>query len=162
MNPLVRVIVAMLTMVAVSSAGANPNPKSLSAEKVQGYLSGKGMGFAKVAELNGYPGPAHVLELAEPLQLTAAQKQASQKLFDTMQSKAVTLGKDLVNLEQELDELFTSRQVTQQRLANLLAKIGDLNTRLRQVHIEAHLAQRLLLSEDQVVRYKQLRAHHHH
>jgi hypothetical protein len=31
------------------------------------------MGMAKAAELNGYPGPAHVLALAKPLGLTDDQ-----------------------------------------------------------------------------------------
>ena len=31
--------------------------KSLSPAEVDGYLAGAGMGFAKAAELNGYPGP---------------------------------------------------------------------------------------------------------
>ena len=31
--------------------------------------AGRGMGLALAAELNGYPGPAHVLELADKLDL---------------------------------------------------------------------------------------------
>ena len=138
------------------------DPKSLSEEQVQGYLAGKGMGFAKVAELNGYPGPAHVLELADSLQLTGTQREATKKLFNTMHSNAVVLGKELVKLEQELDDLFASRQVTEATLTALLKKIGECSAQLRQVHIEAHMAQRALLTEDQVARYKQLRTHHHH
>ena len=138
------------------------DPKSLSEEQVQGYLAGKGMGFAKVAELNGYPGPAHVLELADSLQLTGTQREATKKLFNTMHSNAVVLGKEFVKLEQELDDLFASRQVTEATLTALLKKIGECRAQLRQVHIEAHMAQRALLTEDQVARYKQLRTHHHH
>jgi len=41
--------------------------KSLSPDEVKDYLAGKGMGLAKAAELNHYPGPAHVLELASQL-----------------------------------------------------------------------------------------------
>ena len=47
---------------------------SLSDEDVQGFLDGRGMGLAKSAELNGHPGPMHVLELAEELKLTAEQR----------------------------------------------------------------------------------------
>jgi hypothetical protein len=43
--------------------------KALSPQEVSDLLAGKGMGFAKTAELNGFPGPAHVLELASQLQL---------------------------------------------------------------------------------------------
>lgn len=138
------------------------DPKSLSEEQVHGYLAGKGMGFAKVAELNGYPGPAHVLELADSLQLTGTQREATKKLFNTMHNNAVVLGKELVKLEQELDDLFASHRVTEEALTALLKKIGQCRAQLRQVHIEAHMAQRALLTEDQVARYKQLRTHHHH
>src|SRR5687767_11125254 len=41
--------------------------KALDAKDVDGLLAGSGMGYAKAAELNGYPGPMHVLELAEKL-----------------------------------------------------------------------------------------------
>ena len=34
--------------------------KSLSEQDVDDLLAGRGAGFAKAAELNGYPGPAHV------------------------------------------------------------------------------------------------------
>jgi hypothetical protein len=39
--------------------------KSLSDLQVADLQSGRGMGLALAAELNGYPGPSHVLELAE-------------------------------------------------------------------------------------------------
>jgi hypothetical protein len=48
--------------------------KALSEAEVSAYLDGRGMGLAKAAELNGYPGPAHVLDLAEKLQLTPQQQ----------------------------------------------------------------------------------------
>jgi hypothetical protein len=55
--------------------------KSLSPQEASDLLAGKGMGFAKAAELNGYPGPAHVLELAAQLQLTPEQKTRTETLF---------------------------------------------------------------------------------
>ena len=55
--------------------------KALSPEDVDAYLAGKGMGLAKAAELNGYPGPAHVLELASQLSLTSDQRARTQALF---------------------------------------------------------------------------------
>ena len=38
--------------------------------------AGRGMGLALAAELNGYPGPSHVLELADKLKLSAEDKAA--------------------------------------------------------------------------------------
>ena len=48
--------------------------KALSAEEVNQYRAGAGMGYARAAELNRYPGPMHVLELAGPLALTPDQR----------------------------------------------------------------------------------------
>ena len=44
--------------------------KTLSDEERRALLNGQGMGLAKAAELNHYPGPRHVLDLAAPLQLS--------------------------------------------------------------------------------------------
>src|ERR1700739_313168 len=62
--------------------------KSLSAAEVQGYLEGREMGLAKVAELNGYPAPAHVLELATQLQLTPHQRAKAEHLNRSMKAAA--------------------------------------------------------------------------
>lgn len=70
--------------------------KSLSEVEVQAYLSGRGMGLAKPAELNNYPGPMHVLELADKLKLSARQKSETQKAFERMNGEATRLGKLIV------------------------------------------------------------------
>src|SRR5262245_26723374 len=77
--------------------------KALSAEEIQGYLSGSGMGLAKAAELNHYPGPKHVLDLAEPLQLSIEQRQKTQTIFAAMRTEAVRLGTQLIARERQLD-----------------------------------------------------------
>src|SRR5262245_59605560 len=79
--------------------------KALSPQEISDYLSGKGMGLAKTAELNGYPGPAHVLELAAQLHLTAEQQAKTGVLFQKMQARAIALGKELVEAERALDRL---------------------------------------------------------
>jgi hypothetical protein len=42
-------------------------------DDIAALLKGEGMGMAKAAELNDYPGPAHVLTLALELKLTENQ-----------------------------------------------------------------------------------------
>ena len=39
--------------------------KALSAEQIADLKAGRGLSLALAAELNGYPGPRHVLELVE-------------------------------------------------------------------------------------------------
>src|SRR5215510_12326186 len=46
--------------------------KALSDEEIRDLLEARGMGLAKAAELNSYPGPLHVLQLANELELSDA------------------------------------------------------------------------------------------
>jgi Spy/CpxP family protein refolding chaperone len=133
--------------------------KALSRPEIADYLSGKGMGLAKAAEMNGYPGPAHVLELAVQLDLTTEQRTQTEALFRKMQSSAVTLGKEVVEEERALDQLFASRTVNAALLASALARLATLQGQLRQVHLEAHLEQTVLLTPQQVAKYNQLRGY---
>ena len=133
--------------------------KALSADEIDGYLAGKGMGFAKAAELNGYPGPAHVLELATELDLSADQRRRSEALFASMQARAISVGRSIVDEERALDRMFAGRKVTPAALAAALERIAALQGRLRTVHLNAHLEQAAILAPGQVARYMQLRGY---
>ncbi|WP_207061859.1 Spy/CpxP family protein refolding chaperone [Motiliproteus sp. SC1-56] len=130
---------------------------ALAADERAGLLAGKGMGQAKAAELNGYPGPAHVLELADALGLTEAQRGESQALFEQMQQRAQALGAELVAAEEDLGRLFASQQATVTKLQAKLKHIGGLSAQLRAVHLQAHLVQADLLTRHQVHLYNRLR-----
>lgn len=144
--------------------------KALSDSDIADLLSGKGMGYAKVAELNGYPGPAHVLDLADKLDLSSAERRESQAIFDRMEASAKRLGADLVNAERALDEKFEKASIDEASLSDLVAEIGRIQSQLRTVHLNAHLELRRVLSERQVAEYMMLRgyrsdgheSHHHH
>ena len=86
--------------------------KSLSEATIEGFETGKGMGMAKAAELNGYPGPMHVLQLANELALTTEQSAQMEALFQSMKQAAVPLGQAIVHLEAELDAHFANRTIT--------------------------------------------------
>ena len=125
----------------------------------EGYLGGKGMGLAKAAELNHYPGPRHVLDSAKKLELTESQIQKTQDLFNKMQSKAVKLGKQIVEKEKELDQLFAEGSINDGVLDEKLQEIGSLQAKLRYVHLSAHLEQKQILTKHQVMLYDQLRGY---
>jgi Spy/CpxP family protein refolding chaperone len=133
--------------------------KALSEQEISDYLAGKGVGLAKAAELNGYPGPAHVLELAAQLNLTANQKANTEALFKRMQANAIPLGKQLVEEERALDKLFASHAVTAETLDTSLARIARVQGQVRQVHLQAHLEQITLLTPEQVEQYNRLRGY---
>ena len=140
--------------------------KALSADEVEALLAGKGMGYARAAELNGFPGPAHVLELAGDLRLTDEQRRSTESLFASMQAKARSAGTALVDEERRLDRLFASKQAEPDSLAAVLARIGELQAQVRGAHLEAHLAQARILTPEQNERYVALRGYseggHHH
>jgi hypothetical protein len=133
--------------------------KALSPDEVAALEAGQGMGFALAAELNGYPGPRHVLELRHELELTAAQESATQRIFESMQADAREQGSQLIALESELDLAFRSGTVDPQSLGDLLSRIGQVRARLRGTHLRAHLELMEHLTEHQVHRYGQLRGY---
>jgi hypothetical protein len=141
-------------------AGQESRPiKALSPQDVQAYLEGKGMGLAKTAELNGYPGPAHVLALAAKLDLTMEQEQRTREINRQMEDKAVALGRQIVDEERALDALFAQQRVSPEPLAQALRRIGELQARLRQAHLEAHLTQTAILTVAQIAKYNVLRGY---
>jgi len=176
-----RTIIAVLATCALglpTVAAETPSPyagqqtrqiKALSEEDVAALRKGEGMGMAKAAELNGYPGPAHVLHLATQLGLTPDQVQQVTAIFERMSAAAKPLGGELIAHEQALDQLFASGEITPNRLTTETAAIGKLSSRLRSVHLAAHLETRALLHPDQIALYQRLRGYgdpastlHHH
>ena len=133
--------------------------KSLAESDVAGLLSGAGAGFAKAAELNGYPGPAHVIELRGPLDLSLQQLQASQALLDAHNARARSLGHELVEAERRLDALFASRRAQADAVEAATAEVGRIHGRLRAEHLNTHLQQTALLRPEQVRTYNQLRGY---
>lgn len=133
--------------------------KALSPEEVQSYLAGKGMGFARAAELNGYPGPAHVLALAEALSLSTEQREKTEEIFKAMETEAMALGRDLIAQERALDLAFARKSITSASLEQMLSRIASLQAQLRQAHLEAHLEQATILTPEQIAAYNTLRGY---
>lgn len=160
-------LAAMLSFAAAATAAtqspysgeASNDIKALSPGEVDGLLRGDGLGFAKAAELNRYPGPRHVLDLAGPLRLSDRQLAQTNEIFEAMRAKAIELGTRLVEYERELDRLFASSRVSAAELDAMLLKIGETRARLRGVHLNAHLEMKEILSHHQVVMYDRLRGY---
>ncbi len=143
-------------------AGQENRPiKALSDTQVQAYLAGSGMGYAKAAELNKYPGPKHVLELADQLALSDEQILQTHRLFESMHARAVSLGRSLVEQERDLNTLFSSGAITPESLKERVDGIAMLDAEIRFVHLNAHLAQRKLLTDVQAAKYDELRGYGH-
>ncbi len=133
--------------------------KALSAEQIADLKAGRGMSLALAAELNGYPGPRHVLELGEQLGLTDRQRGDVQRLFDQMTAEVVPIGEKLISQEAELDRLFARRVVTPSGLDSATAAIGVTQAELRKAHLKYHLLTSELLTPAQMQHYAQLRGY---
>jgi Spy/CpxP family protein refolding chaperone len=133
--------------------------KALSVEEASQYLSGAGMGYAKSAELNHYPGPAHVLELADRLKLTPEQRASAKRLMDAHRVEARAIGARLVESERALEALFGSGKTDQATLAELVRATAVLHGEYRLSHLDTHRQMRALLSDDQVAQYDRLRGY---
>ena len=149
------------------AAIADREIKALSADEIAGFRAGAGMGFALAAELNGYPGPMHVLELAGELELSAEQRDAVQASRSRMQEEASGIGATLVERERELDRLFADGNATEPEVRRLTGEIAELRGRIRHAHLRAHLETTEILTRHQIHRYMELRGyategHHDH
>jgi hypothetical protein len=141
-------------------AGLQSRPiKALSDRELADLRAGRGMGLALAAELNGYPGPAHVIELADALALTAEQRGRMQHLYETMKAEAIALGERLIDQEADLDRQFASRTITPVMLDAATTRIGQTQAELRATHLRYHLATMEALTPDQVRRYSELRGY---
>ena len=154
----------------VAATPAAPSPysgeesraiKALSEAEVKAYLEGTGMGMAKPAELNQYPGPRHVLDNAEALQLSDPQRAGIEASFREMKAEAVALGQQIVEAEKRLDALFAERKASEASVSQLTRQIADLSGQLRAVHLRAHLAVREQLTPEQIEQYVTLRGYGH-
>ncbi|MDE2227773.1 MAG: Spy/CpxP family protein refolding chaperone [Alphaproteobacteria bacterium] len=139
-------------------AGQQTRPiKALSQAETGDLLAGRGMGLAKAGELNGYPGPAHVLDMAAALQLSPPQVAAVTAIRDRMSAAARPLRAEIVRRERALNAQFADGTITQPLLAKETEALGDLYGKLRAVHLSAHLETKAVFTPEQVARYAQLR-----
>jgi len=144
--------------------------KALSDQQVSDLNAGRGMGLAMAAELNGYPGPSHVLELADKLDLTADQRSSVKTLFDSMKAEAVPIGAKLIALEGDLDRQFANRTITPDSLKAATTAVAETQGQLRETHLKYHLSTADILNPLQMRKYAELRGygssnftpHHHH
>jgi len=133
--------------------------KALSEQQIADLCAGRGMGLALAAELNGYPGPMHVLEFADSLHLSDQQRAKMQELFAAMKAEAIPLGERLIAQEADLDKEFANRTITPASLAASTAAIGTTHAALRQAHLKYHLSTVEVLTLAQVQRYAELRGY---
>lgn len=133
--------------------------KSLSEREIADLRAGKGMGFAKPAELSSYPGPMHVLEHARALELTPTQREATQALIPPMREAALAAAERYIAAERALDALFAGGTASDLQLDAALQKSALALADVRASHLRTHIAQRSLLTPAQITQYNELRGY---
>lgn len=133
--------------------------KALSDQQVADLKAGRGMGLALAAELNGYPGPSHLVELSGQLGLTPEQLSTLKGMFDAMRAETIPIGETLLMQEERLDRLFADHAISEERLKTATKEIGETQARLRNAHLSYHLRARAILQPSQIRRYAKLRGY---
>lgn len=133
--------------------------KALSDQQIADLEAGRGMGLSLAAELNSYPGPLHVLELADALKLSDLQRTRTRALIEAMKAETIPIGKRIIEEESTFDRLFAERRVTRESIDAETARIGAAQGELRAAHLRYHFAMVEVLSPAQIARYAELRGY---
>jgi Spy/CpxP family protein refolding chaperone len=150
---------AFVIAVVLLAASAQAQHHSGQQDREKQYLEGAGMGYARPAEMNHFPGPMHVLELADQLKLTGEQRAVTKKLMDAHKTEARALGTELVTAEKELEQLFRGGKVDEAVLARAVRTTAAVEGEYRLLHLETHRRMREILTGEQVKRYDELRGY---
>ena len=131
----------------------------LTEEEIASYREARGMGLARPADINGYPGPLHALEQADALALTDEQRRAIQSLYDQKRTEASSLGEEILGQYGGLELAFRNGTITPEALSEITGEIGRIEGALRATHLKYHLATRAILTTDQIRAYMKLRGY---
>jgi len=169
-NVTILSVILMLIPMSIFSAADNSHKskyageekrkiKSLSETDIEELKTGKGWGLAKAAELNGVPGPVHLLEMKEEIDLNTQQIRAIEDIYQKMKHEAIALGLELIELERALNNHFANRTITDELLRQILQQIARVHRQLRYVHLSAHLDTPDILKSEQITLYNKLRGY---
>lgn len=135
--------------------------KTLSDDDIHQLQNGEGWGLALAAELNGLPGPLHLLEMAEQDAIHFSDQQLDQirSLRAEMKTHAIPLGERLIEQERDLNLRFATGDITEQELQQLLSQIGETTAQLRYAHLVTHLKTVEVLTPHQIAHYNSVRGY---
>lgn len=133
--------------------------KSLSNADIEELRRGGGWGLALAAELNGAPGPAHLLELKDEIWLSADQVAEISAIHAAMKHEAMAVGERFIAAEEAIERAFVRAELDEEQLRSLIEQSAAARAELRFVHLSRHLLTPPLLTDAQVERYEVLRGY---
>ncbi|MDP8923129.1 MAG: DUF305 domain-containing protein [Chloroflexota bacterium] len=137
----------------------NSTIRALTPSEIADIRAGAGAGLARAAELNGYPGPRHVLDLADRLGLSEEQRLAVQGVYDRMAATAPAAGQRFLDAQARLEEDLRAGTLTTEVLPTRITEAGQLQSALQSIHLEAHLATAAILTPEQIAAYDDARGY---
>lgn len=143
----------------VAASDTADGPTGLTADEMAGLLAGAGLGMARPAEMHRYPGPLHVLELADSIDLSDDQRAEAEAIRARMLAAVRPLGAQLVEVERHLHAAFASGAITPEQITRMTVHAADLRARIRAAHLTAHLDMRAAMTDPQVETYIRLRGY---
>jgi Spy/CpxP family protein refolding chaperone len=133
---------------ATTPAGGH-DAEACEREFQQVVADGRGFGMAFVADRQGYPGPLHVLDLADRLALTEDQQTRVRALMTAMFAESRPKGAALLAAERRLTDLFASGRPDSASVRAAVAEVERLRAELRVLHLTKHLETRDILTPEQ-------------
>lgn len=133
--------------------------RTLTPEEIAQIERGAGSGFALPAELNGVPGPRHVLDLGHEIGLSHEQRTRVQQIFDAMHAAVIPAGQRYLTSLRSLEEDFRAERLTEETLAERVAEVHRLEGELAALHLVAHLQTAQVLTAGQIAAYQRLRGY---
>ena len=134
---------------------------TLTPEEVRELRNGEGMGLARPAELNQFPGPKHLLELVADLDLNQAQIDRIKAIRKKMKMRAIAKGEEILETERHLANLFASGHPSVEEMTRMTEHLGIMRGQLQAIHLLAHIESARELAANQIENYDRLRGYRH-
>ena len=134
---------------------------TLTPDEVRELRNGEGMGLARPAELNSFPGPRHLLDLKADLDLTREQIARIEAIHAEMKTGAIAKGEAILQAELHLANLFATGRPTAAETTRMTEHLGIMRGQLQAIHLLAHIKSTRELTAEQIERYDRLRGYRH-
>ena len=134
---------------------------TLTPDEVREVRNGEGMGLARAAELNSFPGPRHLLDLKADLDLTQAQIARIEAIHAKMKTRAIAKGEAILQAERHLGNLFAAGRPTATETNRMTEHLGIMRGQLQAIHLLAHIESTRELTAGQIEHYDRLRGYRH-